>query len=140
MKPLSKKEEQALLRQLSDSHSYFSETFSSNDVEQMIGNIENDYTLLMFTTIQRRLDELEQKDLDKTNLIKELEAANEKLAMANKKLNDIMGFALNCGEKFDGLIYDYFELNDIVEYKIKADIKLNNTDRCYLHELLAAKK
>ena len=125
------KAEEIKLIELFTSKGYFADAFNEDDYLQMISNIRNDFHLLFNTRIQRELDKLKDKDLDKTRVEKDLEIAVSELKEASNKADNIMKSILD-GENGIECIYRFFELSQIVEFKLKRDIPLTEEDKLFL--------
>lgn len=134
--------EKAALKALFGMNGYFADTFSLNDMNTMLNNIDSDYPLLMGTEFNKKNEEVEI-ELNSMKMSYSCEAnKNYKLANEFADLADVSAKAhgklemvmQSLMETYDAqhVLYTHFEMADIVKYKLANDIELNSIDKNYI--------
>ena len=126
-----KAEEIQLLEKLLALDGYFANTFTKSDVGIMIGNIKNDFPLLMNTDIDLELNELKAMDLSKTKLENTVKELTDRVSADSDKFELIMA-SLTGGMDSEDAVYTFFPIGKIVGYKLVTNLELNERDRNFL--------
>jgi len=148
--PMSKRMEIAIIQYLGTTGSYFADSFSHEEQEQMIVNIRSDFPLIHKTSVEEAYDIAEKEQERVTELEKEIGEMdfqlNEKDRLIEERDNIISGIfhALvteSCQREREGLepirsLEEHFTPKEIIRYKISQGYSLTVSELSYISENL----
>ena len=140
-KNLSKAEEIRLIEKLAAGNGYFADWFTEADVEAMIKNIKNDFTLMLGTTDLNKQRDLESRCSELETEWNRLIVANERLKselqeyeaennLMTEKLKEILkSFVTHEWEQSPyELSYQFFPQAEVIKAKLINKVELEETE------------
>jgi len=130
---MTKQQEINLIVKLNDKDSYFRDTFTEDDIDKMISNIQNDFPLLTGTFVDDQVAAKERAEMQ----VKTMEAG---IAQRNNTIEDLeelleefkawRNMALNTVMKDDDLekARELWTVDELIEWKLDHGVALNQEE------------
>lgn len=131
-----KEREMALIDELASFDSYFKDTFTDKDIEQMKRNIGDDYPLLYSTSTMDRKGVKELKDMI-NQLKKTCEEYDQLQIQHNNEVDELIECMIQSAQKFsDQSLFEKVAekrgMGWLIRYKIEHDMPLWQMDLDYI--------
>jgi len=149
-KVINKTTEIAILWELFNANTYFTDSFSFDELQQMETNIKCDFPLTMNTNLSKRINELQEQTEMMAKELDERNATNRSLAVQiadvetetkeqKRAIDKLATFILKDDPNADE-VYEALDHAEVIRLKIAEDILLVPYDKDYLKEILPEKK
>jgi hypothetical protein len=134
---MTKAEEIAILNDLRNSDSYFAESYTTEDIDVMINNINMDFPLLASTQAVKKLDEQSHLISELTFKVDKLQTELDEVKKSNTKLTELRAKTLKTMVLGGSIIPTLeFTSDEILRAKVKFGVELTSSEKEKILELL----